>query len=192
MDAGAPRGLLPNCLPGQLLHESEAAVELSASYGSCCHIRFQKKERPGPSVSCCEPVPAAWLAQLCVAVYHIACSGTHFPWGLPPCLCAHQPCTCPLLRLLLLYPPLQVYKTPSALHAGSINGIAFGPQELGLVLACASSDGSVSVVEHQQDGTWTSSKVRTAAPQHQLKHTCVHLPCMGVPGQPRLLPAPAG
>lgn len=55
---------------------------------------------------------------------------------------------------------VQVYKTPSTLHSASVNGIAFGPQELGLVLACASSDGSVSVVEHQQDGTWTSSKVK--------------------------------
>lgn len=55
---------------------------------------------------------------------------------------------------------LQVYKTPSSLHTASVNSIAFGPQELGLVLACASSDGSVSVVEHQQqDGTWASTKV---------------------------------
>lgn len=59
-----------------------------------------------------------------------------------------------------VYCHVQVYKTPSTLHSASVNGIAFGPQELGLVLACASSDGSVSVVEHQQDGTWTSSKVK--------------------------------
>jgi hypothetical protein len=54
---------------------------------------------------------------------------------------------------------MQVYKTPSSLHTASVNSIAFGPQELGLVLACASSDGSVSIVEHQQDGTWSSTKV---------------------------------
>jgi protein transport protein SEC13 len=62
------------------------------------------------------------------------------------------------------YLPMQVYKTPSALHSASVNSIAFGPQELGLVLACASSDGSVSVVEHQHDGTWTSSKVGILTP----------------------------
>lgn len=58
---------------------------------------------------------------------------------------------------------LQVYKTPSGLHSASVNSIAFGPQELGLVLACASSDGSVSIVEHQQDGTWSSTKVGETA-----------------------------
>jgi WD40 repeat protein len=54
----------------------------------------------------------------------------------------------------------QVYKTPSNLHTASVNSIAFAPHELGLVLACASSDGTVSLLEHKPDGSWDTSKVR--------------------------------
>lgn len=60
--------------------------------------------------------------------------------------------------------PLQVYKTPSSLHSASVNSIAFAPHELGLVLACASSDGSVSVLEHKPDGSWDASKVCPLSP----------------------------
>ena len=53
---------------------------------------------------------------------------------------------------------LQVYSSP--VHTASVNSICFGPHELGLSLATASSDGSVAVLTHQQDGNWTTSKVR--------------------------------
>lgn len=40
------------------------------------------------------------------------------------------------------------------LHESSINGIAFGPHEYGLLAAAASSDGRVSVLTHQSDNSW--------------------------------------
>lgn len=43
----------------------------------------------------------------------------------------------------------QVYKTPATLHSASINSIAWAPHELGLIFACGSSDGTISVVEHK-------------------------------------------
>lgn len=41
------------------------------------------------------------------------------------------------------------------LHESSVNGIAFAPQEFGLMAAAASSDGRVSVLTHQPDNTWS-------------------------------------
>ncbi|SPO37315.1 probable SEC13 - protein transport protein [Pseudozyma flocculosa] len=41
-----------------------------------------------------------------------------------------------------------------ALHTASVNSIAWAPHELGSVLACASSDGNVSVLTFNNDGTW--------------------------------------
>ena len=41
------------------------------------------------------------------------------------------------------------------LHESSINGIAFGPHEHGLVLAAASSDGRVSILKHTANSSWT-------------------------------------
>jgi len=35
-----------------------------------------------------------------------------------------------------------------------VNSIAWSPPELGALLACASSDGKVSVLEFKDDGTW--------------------------------------
>jgi protein transport protein SEC13 len=40
------------------------------------------------------------------------------------------------------------------LHTSSVNGIAWAPHELGALLACASSDGKVSILEFKDDGTW--------------------------------------
>ena len=40
------------------------------------------------------------------------------------------------------------------MHTSSINSIAWAPHELGAILACASSDGKVSVLEFKDDGTW--------------------------------------
>jgi protein transport protein SEC13 len=41
------------------------------------------------------------------------------------------------------------------LHDSSVNGLAFAPPEYGLVLAAASSDGRVSILQHQANQTWT-------------------------------------
>jgi len=39
-----------------------------------------------------------------------------------------------------------------------VNAIAWAPHEFGAILACASSDGKVSTVSQNPDGTWESSK----------------------------------
>jgi hypothetical protein len=57
-------------------------------------------------------------------------------------------------------PRRQIYKTPSSLHTASINGVAWAPQDLGLMFATASSDGSVGIVEHTGDGNWATTTVR--------------------------------
>src|SRR5262249_35063175 len=43
-----------------------------------------------------------------------------------------------------------------AKHTASVNMVAWSPPDLGCVLACASSDGNVSVLEFR-DNSWTSS-----------------------------------
>lgn len=48
-------------------------------------------------------------------------------------------------------------------HESSVNSVAFAPHEHGLMLACASSDGRVSVLTHQNDDSWTSSVLRDSA-----------------------------
>jgi protein transport protein SEC13 len=49
-----------------------------------------------------------------------------------------------------------VYSSSSNnLHESSVNSLAFGPHELGLKLAAASSDGKVSVLTHQPDQSWS-------------------------------------
>lgn len=52
----------------------------------------------------------------------------------------------------------------SQLHASSVNSVAFAPYELGLALAAGSSDGSVSVLTYQQDGSWVADKIEHAHP----------------------------
>lgn len=47
-------------------------------------------------------------------------------------------------------------------HAASVNDVEFCPLEYGLSLACASSDGTVSILSYQYDGSWR----RTAFPAH--------------------------
>jgi protein transport protein SEC13 len=39
-------------------------------------------------------------------------------------------------------------------HASSVNALAWAPLEYGLQLACASSDGKVSVLTHRDDDSW--------------------------------------
>lgn len=50
-----------------------------------------------------------------------------------------------------------------ALHTASVNAIAWAPHELGATLACASSDGRVSVLTFNEDGSWSVDLV-TAHP----------------------------
>lgn len=52
----------------------------------------------------------------------------------------------------------QVYASDA--HTASVNAVAWAPYELGAVLACASSDGSVSILTSHPDGTWQTEKVR--------------------------------
>ena len=59
-------------------------------------------------------------------------------------------------------------------HSASVNALAFAPQELGLALAAASSDGSVSVLTAQQSGQnpssgaaaegWSSDRIERRTP----------------------------
>lgn len=44
-------------------------------------------------------------------------------------------------------------------HDASVNSIAFAPKEYGLMLACASADGSISVLSLRKDGSWDSKKM---------------------------------
>ncbi len=52
----------------------------------------------------------------------------------------------------------QVYQSP--LHTASVNSLCWAPYELGLCLAAASSDGAISVLTYQPDGSWHAEKVR--------------------------------
>lgn len=53
---------------------------------------------------------------------------------------------------------MQAYSAP--VHTASVNGVAFAPHELGLMLATASSDGSLSVLTYRQaEGGWFPQKV---------------------------------
>jgi protein transport protein SEC13 len=55
---------------------------------------------------------------------------------------------------------MQVFISPGTLHSASINSVAFAPHELGLILAAASSDGTVSVIEYSAaTGAWETTKV---------------------------------
>ena len=56
----------------------------------------------------------------------------------------------------------RVYTSPPALHSASINAIEWAPHEIGLALACASSDGTLSVITHGADGTWSEAKLPDA------------------------------
>lgn len=44
-----------------------------------------------------------------------------------------------------------------SLHNASVNSISWAPHELGAILACASSDGKVSVLQFNDDGTWDAA-----------------------------------
>merc|ERR1711916_352250 len=42
-------------------------------------------------------------------------------------------------------------------HQSSVNSIAWAPYDYGLILACASSDGSISVLARDNDGLWKAT-----------------------------------
>lgn len=56
---------------------------------------------------------------------------------------------------------VQAYTSPPSLHSASINSLCWAPHELGLHLAAASSDGTVSTLTYQADGSWLANKVWT-------------------------------
>ncbi|KZS88497.1 WD40 repeat-like protein [Sistotremastrum niveocremeum HHB9708] len=41
-----------------------------------------------------------------------------------------------------------------SLHTASVNSVSWAPHELGAIVACASSDGKLSVLSFKNDGTW--------------------------------------
>lgn len=54
----------------------------------------------------------------------------------------------------------QVYLSPATLHTASVNSIAWAPHELGLVLAAASSDGTISILEYNAaTSNWDTTKL---------------------------------
>merc|ERR1711937_315583 len=56
-----------------------------------------------------------------------------------------------------------LYQTPPGLHTASINAVTFAPQEVGLVLAAASSDGSISILTYNGNtGNWSTEKIANA------------------------------
>ena len=44
-------------------------------------------------------------------------------------------------------------------HGSSVNSVSFAPCEYGLIFACASSDGFVSICSQQSDGSWDERRV---------------------------------
>nr|POE86765.1 protein transport protein sec13 like b [Quercus suber] len=49
-------------------------------------------------------------------------------------------------------------------HKSSVNSVAWAPHELGLCLACGSSDGNISVFTARPDGGWDTSRIDQAHP----------------------------
>ncbi|THU47728.1 hypothetical protein C4D60_Mb09t18690 [Musa balbisiana] len=49
-------------------------------------------------------------------------------------------------------------------HKSSVNSIAWAPHELGLCLACGSSDGNISVFTARTDGGWDTTRIDQAHP----------------------------
>jgi protein transport protein SEC13 len=79
------------------------------------------------------------------------------------------------------------------LHNASVNSVSWAPHELGAIVACASSDGRISVLTFKNDGTWDAS-LFTA---HSIGCNAVSWsPCV-LPGsliapQPSAVPKPTG
>lgn len=47
-------------------------------------------------------------------------------------------------------------------HDSSVNSIQWAPKEFGLMLACASADGTISILRHTADNDWESRKIPNA------------------------------
>jgi len=70
---------------------------------------------------------------------------------------------------------VQVFKE----HEASVNSISWAPHELGLCLACGSSDGSITVFTGREDGSWDKTKIDQA---HQVGVTAVSWAPASAPG----------
>lgn len=64
-------------------------------------------------------------------------------------------------------------------HKSSVNSIAWAPHELGLSLACGSSDGNISVFTVRPDGGWDTTRIDQA---HQVGVTSVSWAPSTAPG----------
>lgn len=49
-------------------------------------------------------------------------------------------------------------------HESSVNTVAWAPSEFGLIFACGSSDGSISIVSLNGDGSWQPRKIENVHP----------------------------
>ncbi len=63
----------------------------------------------------------------------------------------------------------------------SVNSVCWAPHDFGLMLACGSSDGSISIISSTGDGTWDTKKIPNAhtvgyVVQLVLGHTCTIKP----------------
>jgi len=63
------------------------------------------------------------------------------------------------------------------LHSASVNSVSWAPHELGAILACASSDGKLSILTFKNDGTWGADIFNAHA-----------IGCNGVSWAPAVLP----
>ncbi|KAL6750467.1 COP-II coat subunit [Haematococcus lacustris] len=85
----------------------------------------------------------------------------------------------------------QVYISPGTLHTASVNSVCWAPHEHGLVLAAASSDGSVSIVEYTAStASWDATKLPG---NHAIGATAVSWAPALAPGallSPKAPPAP--
>ncbi|KDN35578.1 WD40 repeat-like protein [Tilletiaria anomala UBC 951] len=75
-----------------------------------------------------------------------------------------------------------------AMHTASVNSIAWAPHELGAILACASSDGNISVLSFNNDGTWAVDMVAA----HPIGCNAVSWAPAAVPGSLIAAQQPAG
>ena len=65
-------------------------------------------------------------------------------------------------------------------HDSSVNSVCWAPHDYGLILACGSSDGSISILSATAAGGWEAKKINNA-------HTVCIPPTIGVS---RAIPAP--
>lgn len=122
----------------------------------------------GSSPAACCGSPPVVLFFCCGGGDEPSCMSSYFrmgPFCTQPLHCADSQgiqrviTPAPHLSLLILSLSLcQAYKSPETLHSASVNSICWAPQELGLMLACGSSDGTISILNHNADGAWSTDK----------------------------------